>query len=222
LKNLRHGRQECLRYFAQKICKPDLHARLPTVMSALSHSLHLSPHHRTNTTLTAIAERPARDPQVFGAPASRADFPETRITWLPSSQTLRSSEWLIYVVDECPGLAELAKSILEVEGFSARAFNNRLRAWQAFVYAHQRPALIVTDDLGGDLAGIELIRRCRTMEPNLKTLWVSHRHPSNLTRRERALLDGFQPRPYCNPLLVDAVWRLCGPRSGWNYLRSNG
>ena len=111
-------------------------------------------------------------------------------------------------------LAELAKAILEAEGFPVRSFSDRVRAWQAFVYAEPRPALLLTDDPGGELAGIELIRRCRMLEPKLKTVWVSHRDPASLPKRDRVLLDGFQPKPYCGPLLVHGVWRLYGPPPG--------
>jgi hypothetical protein len=158
--------------------------------------------------------QPTRYGHASIATARYAEFPDRNQLARPTTPTL------IYVVDECPGLAELARAILKTGGFAARAFNDRIRAWRSFIFAEPRPTLLVTDDLGGELPGIELVRRCRKLEPNLKTLWISHRRPTNLTMRDRALLDGFQPRPYCNPLLVDSVRRLCGSLYGWDYLRS--
>jgi len=117
----------------------------------------------------------------------------------------------ILVVDEYPGLADLAKAILETEGYRVRAFRDRVRAWQTFYFSRPRPGLLITDDLGWPLSGIELIRRCKRLEPDLKAMWVSHRHPASLTKADRDLVDGFQPRPYRGPMLTDVVRRMCGP-----------
>jgi DNA-binding NtrC family response regulator len=115
-----------------------------------------------------------------------------------------------YVVDEFPGLAELAKMLLETAGFPARAFDDRCQAMRAFTSGGPRPALLIADDSDGDGLGIRLIRQCKALEPQLRTLWVSHRPSSILRESDRLLVNGFLRKPYCGPLLIDEVRRLCG------------
>lgn len=184
-------------------------------MSAIHHSFHPFPSAGTDGVFNPAARRHATGRVRFtGTMVRRIDFPETVPGRGRGCRVLTSATQLIYVVDGFPGLAEMAKAFLEAEGFPVCAFHDRVRAWQAFVYADPRPALLITDESGGGFSGIELIRRCRALEPNLKTLWISHRDPSSLAQRDRSLLDGFQSRPYCGPLLVQAVRRLCGLPAG--------
>jgi CheY-like chemotaxis protein len=119
------------------------------------------------------------------------------------------AQGFIYVVDSYPGLAQLAKTLLELEGYSACAFEDRATAWQAFAFAVPRPALLITDNLDGDAPAMELIRRCRSVEPKLKTLLVDHRLPTCHRTPDQVEVDGLLPLPYCCPLLVQEVRRIC-------------
>lgn len=115
---------------------------------------------------------------------------------------------LIYVVDSYPGLAQLAKTLLELEGYSACAFEDRATAWQAFAFASPRPALLITDNLDGDVTAMELLRRCRSIEPKLKTLLVDHQYSLRPTSSSPDLTDSRLPLPYSGPLLIREVRRL--------------
>jgi CheY-like chemotaxis protein len=117
----------------------------------------------------------------------------------------------IYVVDTYPGLARLAKTILAAEGFSTCAFEDRATAWQAFAFANPRPALLITDNLDGNAAAMDLINRCRSVEPELKTLLIDLGFQSS--QRILSQIDGRLPRSYCAPELIQAVRRLCSSRT---------
>jgi len=120
----------------------------------------------------------------------------------------------IYVVNSYPRLAALAKTMLELEGFSACAFEDRIEAWRAFAFAYPRPALLITDNLDGDAPAIGLIRQCRRVEPDLKTLLVESGVSTLLPEQEADLINGQLSLPYCGPLLLQEVRRLCASRSG--------
>ncbi len=126
-----------------------------------------------------------------------------------ASRAWPSGQGQIYVVDNYPGLARFAKTILELEGFSTCAFEDPATAWQAFAFAQPRPTLLITDNLGGDTGAIELIRRCRSVEPTLKTLLVDHCLPAGRSNPNQSLVDSLLPIPYCGPTLIQEVKRLC-------------
>jgi len=131
-----------------------------------------------------------------------------------------SASGLIYVVDAYSGLAQLAKAILNVDGFQTCAFEDRVEAWRAFAFADPRPGLLIVDNLDGAAAALELIRQCRALEPKLKTLLVEHRLPFNLPVPAENLVDGRLALPYCSAQLLQEVRRLCPQRvtqarSGW-------
>jgi hypothetical protein len=192
-------------------CKSQYPGRLPVVMNATAQFLQ-TPAGRASTPVPDTVEwqyslrrdRHRRSYQYFTChPVALSDRdPEPRLRTQYGARIL--------LVDEGPGLADLGWAILAAEGFHVSAFRNRTRAWRAFALANVRPSVLVTDDLGGALPGLELIRRCKELEPGLKVLWMSHRHPCSLTKSDRLLVDEIHPRPYCAPLLAQAVRRLCG------------
>ena len=128
---------------------------------------------------------------------------------------------LIYAVEGFRGLAGIVKYILESEGFPTCDFEDRATAWQAFAFADPRPALLITDNLDGDAAAMDLIERCRTVEPTLKTLLVDHHFKPNRPKPQK--VDALLPLPYCASDLVREVRRLCPavPRTG-RQTRSSG
>ena len=121
-----------------------------------------------------------------------------------------TGQGLIYVVDTYPRLAILAQTILEAEGFSTCAFDDRAMAWHAFAFANPKPALLITDNLDGDMAARDLIERCRSIAPKLKTLLVDHRLSFGQSAPDWA--DGLLLRPYCSLFLIQEAKRLCTQR----------
>jgi DNA-binding NtrC family response regulator len=125
------------------------------------------------------------------------------------SQLMRA-EKCIFVVDDYPDLAEVAKAVLEAVGYRVEAFTARDRALSAFLYAKPRPMLLITDYLGGPMSGIALVKACKAVDPQLKVLLVSGLDPRMLSAREWALVDGALDKPYYPARLIEKVWSLCG------------
>jgi DNA-binding NtrC family response regulator len=116
----------------------------------------------------------------------------------------------IFVVDDYPDLADVAKCVLESVGYRVDSFRERDRALGAFLCAEPRPALLITDYLGGPMSGIALVKACKAVDPGLKVLLVSGVDPRMLSPREWALVDGSLDKPYYPASLIEEVWRLCG------------
>ncbi len=163
-----------------------------------------------------VAVRQSPSPHVYATPVTAhrvSDFANTD-SRNHACRAWPTAQGLVYVVDNYPGLAQFAKTILELEGFATCAFEDRAKAWQAFAFADPRPAVLITDNLAGDVAAMALIRRCRSVEPTLKTLLVDHRLPSGRPNPDQALVDGLLSLPYCGPTLVQEIRRLCPSASG--------
>jgi hypothetical protein len=118
-----------------------------------------------------------------------------------------SGHGIVYVVDTYPRLAALAQTILEKDGFSTCAFDDRSMAWHAFAFARPKPLLLITDNLDGNPAARELFDRCRSIAPGLKTLLVDHRQ--SFGRQTPDWTDGLVSLPYCASVLIKEVRRLC-------------
>jgi two-component system, cell cycle sensor histidine kinase and response regulator CckA len=116
----------------------------------------------------------------------------------------------VFVVDDYPGLSEVAKLVLEADGYRVRGFRDRARALEAFVGAVPKPVLLVTDYLGGTMSGIALIKICKAIQPQLKALLVSGIDHQMLSPREMKLVDGSLDKPYSAAGLIYEVRRLCG------------
>ena len=132
-----------------------------------------------------------------------------------------TAQGFIYVVDTYPGLAQLAKTLLALDGFSVCAFEDRTKALRAFAFACPRPGVLITNNLDGEAEALRLIQQCRSLEPNLKTLLVDHRLSSSMQETETDLINGRLSLPYCGPLLVEQVRRLCPGWSGRNGIDMN-
>src|SRR5258707_1120571 len=80
---------------------------------------------------------------------------------------------LVYVVDDESMIGEIVEVILQLEGYEARFFQNPSVAYETFLQANPRPALLLSDFVMTSMNGMELIDRCRQIEPGLKTILCS-------------------------------------------------
>jgi len=126
------------------------------------------------------------------------------------NHALLAAQGLVFVVDGYPGLAEFAKTILDHAGFPACAFHDRVTAWHACAFALTPPHLLIVDDSEADLSAAELVRLCKNINPHLKVL-VVHNHSASSDIRDVDFADAVVCQPYCGPLLVQEVHRLCPP-----------
>ncbi len=125
----------------------------------------------------------------------------------------------IFVVDAYPDLAAFAAGLLEQGGFRARAFDNAMTAWHAFVFANPKPDVLIVHDSQGEVPGLELIRLCKEMNPGLKALLITSRRRFQMTRSERSLVDELLPPAYCGPLLVAHVGKVLHPEN-WEWRKA--
>ena len=112
---------------------------------------------------------------------------------------------LIFVVDDEPLLVEMAQTVLDAEGYQIRAFCDPENALQAIEESDRKPDLLITDCLMGSMDGLELIDRCRRVQPGLKTLLLSGTVDESFLRQQAVKPDKFLPKPYRVKTLLKVV-----------------
>lgn len=117
---------------------------------------------------------------------------------------------LIYVVDDEPLLLDLAEAILEGEGCRVRTFQNPLEAWRAISTVHPKPALLITDYAMPAMNGVELLRRCKGIVPELKCMMVSGTVDVSILEGSGVEVGDFLAKPYLPARLVASVRTLLG------------
>lgn len=117
---------------------------------------------------------------------------------------------LAYIVDDEPMLLDLNEAVLRSIGFDVRRFRAAEIAFEAFQAAPVPPAIIITDYAMHRMTGLELIDRCRKVNPGQKVLMVSGTVDSSVFKDAAQQPDYFMPKPYSTDRLVDVVRRLVG------------
>jgi two-component system, cell cycle sensor histidine kinase and response regulator CckA len=89
----------------------------------------------------------------------------------------------ILVVDDDPAVLQIMAEILRQAGYSVLMAEGGWSAIHAFEEAPLPPILLVTDVIMPDLTGPVLAARLRKMRPELKVLFVSGFHDTELVQR---------------------------------------
>lgn len=126
---------------------------------------------------------------------------------LPSANGTESSPE-IFVVDDDAELADLAAINLRSLGFEVHAYHDPMKALAAVREGEARPDILITDFQMPHLNGLELIRKCRSVLPSIRTISAS----GNL-RHEHIQHYGVQPdrvvaKPYHLRDLLKAITEL--------------
>jgi CheY-like chemotaxis protein len=95
---------------------------------------------------------------------SRAKVPESE-AWMPG----------VVIVEDVPGLRRVLARILQDKGFTVFEAENGRRGLE--LVQAEAPSLVVTDMLMPDMDGLEMIRRLRQIDRDLKILAVSGSGP---------------------------------------------
>lgn len=111
----------------------------------------------------------------------------------------------IFVVDDEPMIAEIVGSILDLEGFNSRIFTDPKKAYEAFAEADPKPGLLMTDYVMTPMNGMELIHKCRTLSPALKTILYSGNVSEDITNLYVFKPDAFLEKPFLPKTLLDLV-----------------
>jgi DNA-binding NtrC family response regulator len=97
---------------------------------------------------------------------------------------------------------------MEMTGLKPVVFQNPASLWDAFLAAQPRPRLLVTDYVMRPFNGMELIERCKGLEPNLKTILFSGSVDESISARHAVQPDHFFRKPLKLQILMEAVRSL--------------
>lgn len=114
---------------------------------------------------------------------------------------------LVYIVDDESVLSEMLCDLLVLEGYPARWFSSSEVALKEFANASPRPRLLVTDFGMKGINGMELIQRCRQLNPRLKTISCSGTG-TDYFKDYQIQPDRFVPKPFTAETLLTTVREL--------------
>lgn len=117
----------------------------------------------------------------------------------------------IYVVDDEQMLLELAEMILEPAGFQVFLFNNPQEALAEYKAAESPPDVLVTDFAMAQMNGMDLIRECKRLHPQQKTILLSGTVDESIFAQSDVRPDRFLAKPYQISKLVEVVHNLLKP-----------
>jgi DNA-binding NtrC family response regulator len=116
-----------------------------------------------------------------------------------------SPEPLIYIVDDEQLLAEMAETVLQMEGWRTQIFFSAEDALIHFQKAAHPPKLLVTDCVMKKMTGLDLIDRCRQLQPDTKAILLSGTVSQDYVENQQVHPNRFIPKPYRAAELVRAV-----------------
>jgi len=112
----------------------------------------------------------------------------------------------IFVVDDEPMLLDLAATVLQPLGFNVRTFRDPKKALAEYPVA--RPVVVVTDYAMGGMNGLDLVRECRLVNPQQKTILLSGTVDENVYANAQIKPDRFLAKPYRIPDFIESVQSL--------------
>ena len=112
----------------------------------------------------------------------------------------------IFVVDDERMLLELAATILQPLGFEVRTFHDPKKALAEYPAA--RPTVVVTDYAMPGMNGLDLLRECKLINPQQKTILLSGTVDENIYANEQTKPDCFLSKPYQIRDFVESIQTL--------------
>jgi two-component system response regulator ChvI len=117
---------------------------------------------------------------------------------------------VIFVVDDESMIGEVVEVILKLKGFRPRFFTDPELALQALIEEESKPDLLLTDFLMNPMNGMELIERCKRVQPTLKTILYSGNVGEEIIQYYSVKPDGFISKPFMPTTLVATVTSVLG------------
>lgn len=127
---------------------------------------------------------------------------------MSKSESHDASSPAIYVVDDEQMLLDLAKMILEPAGFHVSLFHDPEVALAEYSAASPRPDVVVTDYAMGSMNGMDLIRKCRQIDPQQKTVLLSGTVDESIYAQSEIKPDRFLAKPYQINQLLEVIQTL--------------
>jgi CheY-like chemotaxis protein len=123
----------------------------------------------------------------------------------------RSTDPLILVVDDDPGVRDLTGSMLELKGYAVICASNGQEAVSLCETFGSRIRLLVIDIVMPTMSGPIIAQRLRELRPDLPVLFVSGsvKPPQFQGLTE----EWFLRKPYSQRLLIDKIHELLPPSS---------
>ena len=112
---------------------------------------------------------------------------------------------LIYVVDDDPLVAEVVDAILQMQHYRTQVFQNPQSALEAFIEADPKPDLLFTDYVMDELNGMELIEKCKRIDPTLRTILYSGSVGQEIYQHHGINADNFLHKPFQPKALLDII-----------------
>jgi DNA-binding NtrC family response regulator len=128
-----------------------------------------------------------------------------------SKTKAREKAPLIYLVDDQPILLDLAEMSLQNGNYILKKFRDPETALAAFKKARTKPVLLVTDYAMGKMNGLELIEKCKTLKPELKSVLISGTAGAEVVMGATVRVDSYMGKPYQPASLAELVRRVLEP-----------
>ena len=112
----------------------------------------------------------------------------------------------VFVVDDEVLLLELAQTILSPLGCKVVTFTDPEQALKEFSAA--APTLVLTDYAMGRMSGMDLIRECRRLNPQQKTILISGTVDGEVFADAPVKPDQFVAKPYDVNKLAEIVRKM--------------
>ena len=102
-------------------------------------------------------------------------------------------------------LLDLAEVSLLPAGYQLKKFLDPEQALQSFLKARIKPALLITDYAMGKMNGLELIEKCKSVKPGLRSILISGTAGAEIILDSGVKVDRFMGKPYQPASLADIV-----------------
>lgn len=102
----------------------------------------------------------------------------------------------------------LLGTYLDIEGLEARVFTDPTEALASFEQASPRPALLLADFRMPGMNGLELIRQCKAIQPELRAISISGTMGTEDMEEAGVTPDRFVRKPFMPSELLRPIREL--------------
>ncbi len=120
----------------------------------------------------------------------------------------KKSSPLVFVVDDSEALGEMIKIFLTEAGYDVQVFSHPLQALTAMEKGEAQPRLLISDYRMPGINGLELIHRCKLIDPSLKVIAASANILDEEVDKYPFHPDRILPKPYTTTSLLATVKML--------------
>ena len=111
-------------------------------------------------------------------------------------------------MDDSEALGEMIKIFLSDAGYEVQVFSHPLQALSAMESGAAQPQLLISDYRMPGINGLELIHRCKLIDPSLKVIAASANILDEEVEKYPFHPDRILPKPYTTTSLLATVKTL--------------